>query len=524
MTDPRPGTAQTHDAPVVRLRGVGVRYGTHQVLRDISVELAPGTITALLGTNGAGKSTLIGAMSGANASHTGTIEVAGEAVRLSSPTRARRAGIETVHQRIADGIVPGLSVADNIALTDLADAAPGLVRRAASERVARAALARLGLDWSDAVLRADAGRLGASDAQLLILARALRSTPRLLILDEPTSALTAAEADRLFDVLRALREGVDGHAGLAILFVSHRFGEVERLADRILVLRDGGLTLDTARPFDWHAALEAMLGVPTELQQHITEPLPAAGDVLTIEDAVLVAGAAPLSLAVRGGQVTGVLGLLGAGKTELAELVSGVRAAGAARLALDGRPYRPTTPAAAHAAGVVLVPEDRQRQAIQPGWSIARTVGLPVLRAISRLGVVSARRQRALADEVIDAYDVIAPSPAALLDELSGGNQQKVVVGRWLRTAPRVAVLDEPFRGVDIGARRRIGAAARDRAAAGAAVVVLSSDVDEILDVADRIVVLVAGAIALDTPAGALERAEIVNALLDDPGHRKESA
>ena len=513
-------TAQAGDQPVVRLRGVGVRYGANQVLDGVSLALETGSITALLGTNGAGKSTLIGAVSGANPGYTGSIEVAGVAVRLTSPARARRAGIETVHPRIADGIVPQLTVADNIALTDLSSGGHRVVRRAETERIARAALARLGLDWSDAVLRAEAGRLGTSDAQLLILARALRSTPRLLILDEPTSALTATEADRLFEVLRVLRA-----EGLAILFVSHRFGEIERLADRILVLRDGGLTLAAARPFDWHAALEAMLGVPTELQQHVADPLPAGAEAFAIDGAVLVPGAEPLSLTVHAGQVTGVLGLLGAGKTELAETMSGVRSAGNARMTLAGERYRPANPAAAMRSAVVLVPEDRQRQGIQPGWSIARTVGLPVLREISdRLGVVSPRRERDLAAEVIDAYDVVAPSSDTSVDELSGGNQQKVVVGRWLRTAPRLAVLDEPFRGVDIGARRRIGDAARARAAEGAAVVVLSSDVDEILDVADRIVVLVSGRIAFDAPAGVHDRARIVNALLDDPGHRKETA
>lgn len=519
MTSPLSHAAQADDAPVVRLSGVGVRFGTNVVLRDVSLDLFPGSITALLGTNGAGKSTLIGAISGANAGYTGDISVAGVDFRLTSPARARRAGIETVHQRIADGIVPGLSVADNLALTDLATGGHRLVRRAEAERVARAALERLGLSWSDEVLRADAVRLGTSDAQLLVLARALRSTPRLLILDEPTSALTAAEADRLFAVLRVLRD-----EGLSILFVSHRFGEIERLADRIVVLRDGRLELESGRPFDWNAALEAMLGVPTELQQHVTEPLPAGAEMLAVEDAVLLPGAEPLRLSVAAGQVTGILGLLGAGKTELAELVAGVRPAGEARLRLDGGPYRPASPAAAQDAGVVLVPEDRQRQGIQPGWSIGRTVGLPVLRQISRWGVVSPARERAAADDVIDAYGVVAPSADTRVDDLSGGNQQKVVVGRWLRTGPRLAVLDEPFRGVDIGARRRIGDAARDRAAQGAAVLVLSSDVDEILDVADRIVVLVSGRIVLDTPAGVLDRARIVAALLDDPGHRKETA
>jgi simple sugar transport system ATP-binding protein len=512
---------QADDREVVRLTGVGVRFGANRVLDGVSLALEAGTITALLGTNGAGKSTLIGAMSGANPHYTGEIAVAGSDRRVTSPALARRVGIETVHQRIADGIVPGLSVADNLLLTDLARGGHRVVRRGAADREARAALARLGLDWDDAVLHADAGRLGTSDAQLLVLARALRSTPRLLILDEPTSALTAAEADRLFDVLRALRA-----EGLAILFVSHRFGEIERLADRIVVLRDGVLALDARRPFDWHAALEAMLGVPTELQQHVETPLPAGPVALEVAGATLVPSAAPLSLAVHAGQVTGVLGLLGAGKTELAELIAGVRPAAGAAMTLEGAPYAPATPAGAKARGVVLVPEDRQRDGIQPGWSIARTVGLPVLAEIAdRLGVVRTRREDAVGEEVVADYGVVAPSADAAVDDLSGGNQQKVVVGRWLRTDPRVALLDEPFRGVDIGARRTIGEAVRRQAASGRAVVVLSSDVDEILEVADRIVVLVQGRVALDTPAGALDRATIVKSLLDDPrSDKKESA
>jgi simple sugar transport system ATP-binding protein len=512
--------ARADDHPVVRLRGVGVRFGTNRVLENVSLDLHAGSITALLGTNGAGKSTLIGTVSGANAHYTGEIEVNGLSARISSPTIARRAGIETVHQKISDGIVPGLSVADNVVLADLAARGRAVLRRSDTEAAARAALSRLGLSWSDEVLRADAGRLGTSDAQLLVLARALRGRPRLLILDEPTSALTAAEADRLFEVLRALRV-----EGLAILFVSHRFGEIERLADRVVVLRDGSPALDVARPFDWHAALEAMLGVPTELQQHVVAPLPPGEPVLRIRDAELLAGAAPLDLTVHAGQVTGVLGLLGAGKTELAEILCGVREAGTATLEREGRPYMPRTPAAAQAAGIVLVPEDRQRQGIQPGWSIAHTVSLPELRRVATAwGVLRGAEERRRAAAVVADFGVVTTSVGERVDDLSGGNQQKVIVGRWLATDPQVAVLDEPFRGVDIGARRTIGAAVRARASEGKAVVVLTSDVDEVLEVADRIVVLVSGRITLDVAAGERDRATIVAALLDDPNHPEESA
>ncbi|WP_300592194.1 sugar ABC transporter ATP-binding protein [Microbacterium sp.] len=520
MSETRHNAGEADDQPVIRLTGVGVRFGSNRVLQGVDLALYPGTITALLGTNGAGKSTLIGAISGSVSHDAGQIEIAGHSGPIGSPAAARHAGIETVHQRIADGIVPGLSVADNVLLTDLATHGHRIVRRRESLRAARAALSRLGLHWSDEVLTTDAARLGASDAQLLILARALRSTPRLLILDEPTSALTQAEADRLFEVVRSLRD-----AGLAIVFVSHRFGEVERLADRIVVLRDGSVTLDASRPFDWRAAIEAMLGVPTELQQHVTDPLPAGDVELDAEGVTLLPGAAALSLQIHSGHVTGVLGLLGAGKTELAEALGGARPAPGATLRLGDADFAPTSPAAAIERGVVLVPEDRQRDGIQQGWSISRTVGLPVLSEIStRLGFIRTRAETAVGAEVVRDYGVVAPSAATAVDDLSGGNQQKVMVGRWLRTDPRVALLDEPFRGVDIGARRAIGAAARAQAAGGCAVVVFSSDIDEILDVADRIIVLVQGRIVLDVPAGTVPRERLVAALLDDPHHQKESA
>lgn len=509
---------QAGDREVVRLASVGVRFGDNTVLRDVTTAFAAGTITALLGTNGAGKSTLIGAVSGALPHYTGDLEIDGDVRRISTVSLARQAGIETVHQRIADGIVPGLSVAENVLLTDLSSDGHRLIDRRTIETQAAESLRVLGLTWSPSTLRADAARLATSDAQLVILARALRSRPRLLILDEPTSALTAAEADRLFAVLRSLRDG-----GTAIVIVSHRFGEIERLADRIVVLRDGTIALEAVRPFDWHAAIEAMLGVPAELQQHIDEPLPAGAAAVTVAGATLTPASPPLTLTVHAGQVTGILGLLGAGKTELAELLTGARTDAAAHLTLDGEPYAPRSTAAAIARGAVLVPEDRQRDAIQPGWSLARTAGLPVLASLAnRLGIVRTRDERRVGADVVEHYGVIAPSLDAELDELSGGNQQKVIVGRWLRTEPRLAVLDEPFRGVDIAARRVIGAAARDRARAGGAVLVVSSDVDEILEVADRIIVLVQGRITLDCAAGSRDRGEIVAALLEDHHHPEQ--
>ena len=510
-TDGSTAILEGGDQTVVSLEGVSVSYGTNLVLESVSTSIAGGQITALLGTNGAGKSTLIKALSGANPGYSGTIVLDGEPVRLTSPQVASRHGVATVHQKVADGIVPGLSVADNLVLTDYASGGRrGLITQRNTLEQARAVLKTLDLPWSDAVLRADAGRLGISDAQLLVLARALRTTPKLLILDEPTSALTAAEVEGLFVVLRRLRE-----QGLAILYVSHRFGEIESLADRVLVLRDGVLAVDVPRPFDWHTILEEMLGRPTELQQGVADVRRGDRTLLAVRGVPVLPFAPPLDLQIRAGEVLGILGLLGAGKTELAETLAGARAKLGGFLELDGLPFAPARPGDAIRRGVVLVPEDRQAQGILPGWSIAHNTTLPFLRAFSSvLGMLNRFREAGRGDSVIASLHVVARDAAAPIDDLSGGNQQKVVVGRWLADSPSIALLDEPFRGVDIGARREIGSTLRRLAADGRAGVVLSSDVDEILEVADRVVVLVDGRIVLDSYADDTDRATIVRSLL----------
>ena len=495
--------------PVVSLRGVSLSYGSNVVLRDVNLDFEPGRITALLGANGAGKSTLIKALSGANPRYAGSISVAGTEVALTSPTVARLHGISAVHQKVADGIVPGLTVAENVLLDNLAGARGVLRSRRRDLAAARRALALLGLDWSDRVLSQDARDLRISDAQLVTLARALRHTPRLLILDEPTSALTSAEADRLFDVLRALRAD-----GLAIVYVSHRFGEIEALADSVVVLRDGTVQSHSPRPFEWDGILHDMLGRATELAQkreHVHRGGTVVAEVLGVP---LFPEARPLSLTIRGGEVLGVLGLIGAGKSELAEVLGGLARPGGGSLTLNGAPYAPRRPGDAIAAGVVLVPEDRQRQAILPGWSITQTVSVPFLTESSRWGTLRQGLEADRAAAVVADLEVVTESVQTSTDDLSGGNQQKVIVGRWLSANPRLAVLDEPFRGVDIAARRGIGAHLNTLAQSGNAAVVFSSDVDEILEVSDRIVVLVAGEVALDGYADTLDRATIVTAFI----------
>ncbi|MEE1832781.1 sugar ABC transporter ATP-binding protein [Streptomyces sp. SP17KL33] len=494
----------------VSLRDVSMAFGGRTVLASVSLDIAPGSVVALLGANGAGKSTLIKILSGVHTDHGGLVRIAGEPAALQSPLAARQLGIQTVHQRISEGVVPGLTVAENLVFEELAQSRgnPFLNGNRLLAR-AREIQAALGLDWSDTVLRRDVTELGISDRQLLILARALATRPRLLILDEPTSALSAAEAERLFALVERMRAD-----GIAVLYVSHRLGEIDALADRLVVLRDGRLTEDQTRPFDWDAALRAMLA---QAQETTTARPVREGDqgdvVLSLRGVRLFEGRTPLDLDLRGGEVTGVVGLLGAGKTELARGLFGAEPFTTGTVELDGKAYAPRRPADAIRGGVHLVPEDRHADALVPGWSVARNISLPFLKSLSRLGLMNTARENALGRDTIDALGVVARDEHSTVEELSGGNQQKVVVGRWLAETPRVLILDEPFRGVDIGARRDIGRRARALAAEGAAVLVLSADIDEVLEVADRVVVLAAGEIHLDAYGEDAERDRVIQTI-----------
>ncbi|MFE7934469.1 sugar ABC transporter ATP-binding protein [Streptomyces sp. NPDC057456] len=505
----------SQDVPAIRLTDVSMAFGGKTVLASVTLDIAPGSVVALLGANGAGKSTLIKILSGVHTDHGGEVRVDGTPVALASPLAARQLGIQTVHQRIGEGIVPGLTVAENLVFEELAQKRgnPFLSGRSTLAR-AREIQAGLGLDWSDPVLKQDVGELGISDRQLLILARALATRPRLLILDEPTSALSAAEAQRLFALVQRMRED-----GIAVLYVSHRLGEIDALADRLVVLRDGLLTEDQTKPFDWDAALRAMLRHGPARQAHeATSTRPAregaeGAVALSLRGVRLFEGRDPLDLDLRCGEVTGVVGLLGAGKTELARGLFGAEPFTTGAVELDGTAYAPRRPSDAIRAGVHLVPEDRHADALVPGWSVARNISLPFLKSFSRAGLMNGAKEDALGRETIDALGVVTRDEHSTVEELSGGNQQKVVVGRWLAHTPRVLILDEPFRGVDIGARRDIGRRARALAAEGAAVLVLSADVDEVLEVADRVVVLAAGEVHLDAYGEDAERDRVIQTI-----------
>jgi simple sugar transport system ATP-binding protein len=495
----------TAQAAVV-MRDITMSFGENTVLRGVDLTINSGQVTALLGANGAGKSTLIKILSGVYTGHGGVVEIDGESQIIDSPMTARRIGLQTVHQRIDEGVIPGLSIAENLLFERIAQ---NEIRRVASLRSlipkAREVADSLNLEWSDSYLRKDVFEIGVADKQLLILARALARRPRLLILDEPTSALSQSEVDRLFVVINDLRS-----SGIPVLYVSHRLGEIETLADRLVVLRDGRIRGEQDAPFDWTAALKDMLGEQTLVELESFEERHGTTTVLDLKEVQLFTRSTPFDLAIRGGEVTGVIGLLGSGKSELARGIFGADPFVKGSMTLGGKAFAPSGPADAIHNDVYLVPEDRAGESMLPGWSIARTASLPFLKSITSRGILNFGTEHRLGRNLIDEFSVVAGGAEQEVDSLSGGNQQKVVVGRWLHGTPRVLLLDEPFRGVDIGARRDISRKAREVAGTGVGVIVLTSDIDEVLEVADRIVVLVDGVPRLDTYSSQTNRDQIV--------------
>nr|NLD41296.1 sugar ABC transporter ATP-binding protein [Actinomycetales bacterium] len=499
------------DPPVLRLTDITKSFGTNRVLKGVTMELHAGRITALLGANGAGKSTLIKILAGLYRADDGQIAVAGGPVEIATPSDAQTYGIQTVHQRIDETIVPGLSVAENLCFEEIVR---GDIRPFASVRSmlprAREIASALDLRWSDSKLRQDVYELGIADAQLLLLARALVRQPKVLVLDEPTSTLSNTEVDRLFEVIRALRD-----RGVAILYVSHHLSEIRQLADELVVLRDGRIIDVQPQPFDLNQAVEAMLGRTVLVERAEREEMRGEKPALELRGVQLLKRSAPQDLDLRYGEVTGVVGLIGAGKSELARGIYGCDPFYAGTMTLDGARYAPRNTADAVNKRVYLVPEDRAAEAMLPGWSVARTVVLPFIDDVSTAGVVSSRAEVARGTRVIDEFGVVSQGATQSVDSLSGGNQQKVVVGRWFSGDPRVMLLDEPFRGVDIGARREISHKIRGLAASGACVLVCASDVDEIKEVADRILVLVEGHITKDGYTSEMDQKAIIASMTE---------
>jgi rhamnose transport system ATP-binding protein len=479
---------------LVRLKGVSKAFGGVQALRAVSFDLEPGEIHALVGENGAGKSTLVRILTGAHAPDAGTIEIDGQQVGHADPVTMRAHGIAPIYQQPA--LFPHLTVAENLAVGhEPARPWRRVDWRGRRER-AQALLTRVGADID---VDASAETLRMAEQQLVEIARALGADARVILMDEPTAALTDREADRLFTLARDLRL-----RGIGIVYISHRLEEIAALADRVSVLRDGELV--ATRPVAETSRGELIrLMVGRDLQAVFPKRTVPIGDVAleTEQLGCRALGVRDVNVQVRAGEILGLAGLVGAGRTELARVLFGINAADQGVIRIGGRAVKAWSPAQATRLGLAYLPEDRRRHGVIPEMSIGANTTLASLRAITRAGFLDRQRERAVATTYATRLAIKARSIDAPVSELSGGNQQKVALARWLATGPRVLILDEPTQGVDVGAKVEIHAHIVDLAADGLAILLVSSELPEVIGMSDRIAVMRGGTIV-----GTFDRAD----------------
>jgi simple sugar transport system ATP-binding protein len=489
------------DRCVCRVSGLEKSFGKNRVLKGVDLDLPAGQVTVLMGANGAGKSTLVKVLCGVHHADGGAVTLGGADFAPVDAADAIAQGIVTVHQSIDDGVIPDLDVASNLMLDRLT--APGagfFVNDRALRRAARQVAASMQLDVD---VTRPVSEMGVADRQMIAIARAMARAPRLLILDEPTSSLSATEAERLFALIDRLRG-----QGVAVLYISHRMSDIRRIADRIVSMRDGQVAgVFEGEVLDYEAAVTAMLG--HAMSDVDNAPAIASAPILRLDGVRLLPGAAPVDLTAHAGEVLAITGLLGSGKSALAEIVFGLRSLTTGDMTLDGAGYAPRDAGEAVARGVFLSPKDRGRNAVVPDFDISDNMTLPFLNSFSRLSLLGSARQAKAANRMIGDLGIVCQGPGDAITTLSGGNQQKVMIARWLLQPSRVLLLDEPFQGVDIGARRDIGRHIR-ATADGRATIVFVSEIDEALEIADRIVVLYEGQVAGEHRAGAFDPAALV--------------
>jgi rhamnose transport system ATP-binding protein len=482
------------DVMLLEVTGINKSFAGVQALRDVSFELRPGEVHALIGENGAGKSTLIKIVTGAVTADSGVIRIAGRQVTNNSPALARSLGVAVIYQQPA--LFPDLTVAENIAL---ALESGGLWRRVNWK--ARAAQARELLSRAGAKIDPErvVSTLSMPEQQMVEIAKAIGASARIVIMDEPTASLTDREVDSLFQVIGGLRS-----QGTGIIYISHRLEEISTIADRVTVLRDGQ-TIGTRRIVEVDRAELIRLMVGRELSAVFPKRAVPVGDVVLELQSVAnsAAGVHDVTLEVRRGEIVGLAGLVGSGRTQLAETIFGLTPADGGRVALRGKPVCIHSPADAIALGIGYVPEDRRQHGVVLEMPIAANASLANLAAISRRGLIDNVRERELAASYIGQLRIKTHSPYAEAGSLSGGNQQKVALARWLAIRPSLLILDEPTQGVDVGSKAEIHRLIGELAEQGMAILMISSELPEILGMSDRIAVMHAGTIT-----GVLARAE----------------
>lgn len=479
--------------PRLRLREAVKTFGPVVALANGSVDLTAGEIHALVGENGAGKSTLVKILAGVHQPDAGDFQIDGESVAFRSVADSKAAGISVIYQEPT--LFPDLTVAENIFVGRQPRGRLGLISRARMRSEAEQLFGQLGVAIDPDRL---AEGLSIADQQIIEIAKAISLEARVLVMDEPTAALSGTEVERLFAVARSLRD-----QGAAILFISHRFEEVFALSDRITVMRDGRyiLTHRTAET-DVAGIVQAMVG--RSIDQLFPKEEAVIGEpVLQVRGLERAGVFRDIDLTVRAGEIVGLSGLVGAGRTEVARAVFGIDPYDRGTVTIRGTSLPKQDPARAIGAGIGFVPEDRRKQGLVMDLSVTRNIALTLRGRLARFGLISARRERAAALDWARRLQVKAGAPTIAVSTLSGGNQQKVVLAKWLATEPSLLIVDEPTRGIDVGTKSEVHRLLSDLAGRGIGILMISSELPEILGMSDRVVVMSEGRIT-----GEFDRAE----------------
>lgn len=482
------------DRPALQMKGIGKRFPGVIALNAVDLEVYAGEVVALAGENGAGKSTLMKVLGGIYQPDDGQVLIDGEVRQIRSVADATDLGVGFVHQEL--NVLDNLTVAENVLLGREPRYAGYLIDCKRLNHEAAKHISRVGLDVRPETPLA---RLSIAQQQLVEIAKTLSQNARILIMDEPTSSLTLTETERLLAIIKELRDD-----GVSIVYISHRLGEIGRAADRVVVLRDGENAGTLRREEISHDAIVSLM-VGRDIQKRVVDVRGSGGDVAVEIRGLLTSRypAQPMSLDVRKGEILGVAGLVGSGRSEAAQAIFGVDRAFGGTVTIEGESLRIGNVREAIRKGIFLVPEDRRNSGLIVDSPIRFNVSLPSLDRLSSLGLVKTKEEKEKAQAMCSRMKVKAPNTETIAKNLSGGNQQKVVLAKWLALEPKLMIFDEPTRGIDVGAKSEIYQLMRDLAASGVAIIMISSDMEEVLNESDRIAVMHEGRIT-----GTLGRSE----------------